>query len=477
MPPRRSASSRNANGANGSVKKEKEVPVVATIDDGDDETEEMEEIELSSDDDASDDECALIVLKRPPVTERTVEEVEVMEDDDIAMCGEGTGSINAKEKDGYVKEYIETEGLAMILSKEYGLILFHLESVWIDGEKFEAGKTRTKLVPGTEVKFFDKTYKGAEYKELSEDSLIHQAVAVWTGERPEHLLKKIQEEEYKKKLEEHRKSFMLYLRGEVFLRAALVRVKCEIAGYLSDNMGIAEHKDENDKKINIFFHTDDVKVFKKDIREYGKPAKQILPVGCLVSVDARRVHISGVKNVEYQAIAVMAGFWPLTPHPTLLPGGQGSVAPMYELPTGTFTFYYMELALEAKLQRKVNQLKEILTKSKGQIQYDWKAVQYIQSREQFIDWKQTMGGNRKPPQKRGPRECLDMFKATTMEEEDLKTEGRTKVTTKQVAERTWYTPEAWEHGGLRIKNEVKDEAGMDLDGATPSKRVKKEAAK
>ena len=40
-----------------------------------------------------------------------------MEDDDIAMCGEGTGSINAKEKDGYVKEYIETEGLAMILSK------------------------------------------------------------------------------------------------------------------------------------------------------------------------------------------------------------------------------------------------------------------------------------------------------------------------------------------------------------------------
>jgi hypothetical protein len=129
------------------------------------------------------------------------------------------------------------------------------------------------------------------------------------------------------------------------------------------------------------------------------------------------------------------------------------------------------------LQRKVNQLKEILTKSKGQIQYDWKAVQYIQSREQFIDWKQTMGGNRKPPQKRGPRECLDMFKATTMEEEDLKTEGRTKVTTKQVAERTWYTPEAWEHGGLRIKNEVKDEAGMDIDGATPSKRVKKEAAK
>ena len=221
-------------------------------------------------------------------------------DGDITMCGEGTGSINAKEKNGFVKEYIETEGLAMILSKEYGLILFHLDSVWVEGMKFDASKTRAKLVPGTEVKFYDKTYKGAEYKELSEDQLIHQAVAVWTGERPDHLLKKIQEEEYKKKLEEHRKSFMLYLRGEVFLRAALVRVKGEVAGYLTDNMGIIEHKDEKDKKINIFFHTDDAIIFKKNIREYNQSPKQLLPVGCLVSVDARRVHISGIKNVEYQ---------------------------------------------------------------------------------------------------------------------------------------------------------------------------------
>ena len=40
--------------------------------------EEMEEIELSSDEEAGDDDdVALIVLKRPPVTERIVEEVEV----------------------------------------------------------------------------------------------------------------------------------------------------------------------------------------------------------------------------------------------------------------------------------------------------------------------------------------------------------------------------------------------------------------
>merc|ERR1719186_2418694 len=144
---------------------------------------------------------------------------------------------------------------------------------------------------------------------------------------------------------------------------------------------------------------------------------------------------------------------------------------MYELPGGTFTFYYLELALEAKLQRKVNQLKEILGRSKGQIQYDWRSVQYIQSKEQFIDWKRSMGGlkrgggSRRPT---GPREVLDTFKAVAMTEEDLKEEkeGRTRGTQKTVQERTWYTPEAWEHGGLRIKNEVKEEMEEGMDGAS-----------
>ena len=46
---------------------------------------------------------------------------------------------------------------------------------------------------------------------MSRDSVIHQAVAVWIGEHPKHLLKEVQEEEYKGKLKIHRKSFMLYL--------------------------------------------------------------------------------------------------------------------------------------------------------------------------------------------------------------------------------------------------------------------------
>jgi hypothetical protein len=48
------------------------------VDEEMEEVEEMEEIELSSDEDeADDDEVSLIVLKRPPITERVIEEVEV----------------------------------------------------------------------------------------------------------------------------------------------------------------------------------------------------------------------------------------------------------------------------------------------------------------------------------------------------------------------------------------------------------------
>ena len=51
--------------------------VVDQVGEVDGDVEAMPEIELSSDEEDEEDDCALIVLKRPPVTERTIEEVEV----------------------------------------------------------------------------------------------------------------------------------------------------------------------------------------------------------------------------------------------------------------------------------------------------------------------------------------------------------------------------------------------------------------
>jgi len=468
-----------ANGKTEAEKKKETEPAVVEME----EVEEMEEIELSSDEEAEDDDddVALIVLKRPPITERVIEEVEITED--IEITGTGATGANLTEKKGYIKEFIESEGLAMILSKDYGLVLFHLSSVWIGEAQMDIQGTRKNLAPGATVTFYDRSFKGEEYKDLSDDKVIHQAVAVWTGEtRPDSVLRKITDEEYKKKLEEFRSTFMLYLRGEVFLRAAFVRIKGEVAGYLSEKMGIIEYKDDNGKKINIFFHADDVRIYKKEVKEFNKPCKALLPVGIPVSVDARRVHVVGVKNIEYQAIVVIAGSWPLTPHPTLMPGGQGSIAPCYELPKGNFTFYYMELALEGRLSRKVQELKDLLNRSNGNISYDWNHVQYAQSKEQIGEWKRMFGGKRRFNANNGnfdrsaKREVLDVFKASEANEEEIKEETKSKVKKKVLAERTWYTPEAWEHGGLRIKEEVKDEM-MDGNGEPITKKPKQEPVK
>jgi len=448
------------------------------------ETEDMEEIELSSDEEDEDDDVALIVLKRPPVTERVVEEVEISED--IEITGTGSGGFNLKEKKGFVKEYIESEGLAMILSKDYGLVLFHLKSVWLGSTQSDPNITRSKLPPGTEVNFYDRTFKGEEYADLSEDKVIHQAVAVWTGEkRPDSILKKMGDDSYKKDLEDHRSTFMLYLRGQVFLRAALVRVKGEVAGYINDHIGIIEYKDDSkekaqDKKANIFFHADDVLLFRKSVREHDLPCKKLLPIGCMVTVDARTVHLRNVSNVVYQAITVIGGLWPKTPHPTLMPGGEGSVAPSYEMPdsASTYTFYYMELALEGRLSRKANEFKIAVEKTSGRVRYDYNNAEYIQSKEQYFQWKKSFGvfGSSKRGGSRGQkREILDTFRASEAVEEEIKDE-KTKVTQKTIAERTWYTPEAWEHGGLRLKEEVKDETEEGLDSATggpAAKRVKR----
>jgi len=432
----------------------------------DDEVETMSDVELSSDEECEeDDEVSLIVLKRPPAVVRTVQDVEIAE---VGSRQEADGAtFTAKEKTGYVKEYIEQEGLGMLLSKEMGLVLFHVDTLWMDGNLNKDGKwAKERFAPGTEVTFLVRSFHGEEYKSISDDKVLHQAVAIWLGVRPVHVLKVSMGEENTRKLEEHRKTFMLYIRGDVFMRVSMVRVLAEVAGYLTDNLGILECKDEDKGKLNILFHTDDVRIFKKDVREYRKPAKQILPVGCMVSVDTRSIHISGVKNIQYQAILVLAGDWPITPHPTMFPGGKGSKAPKYEMPKD-HTFYYLELALESRMKRKVDMLKEVLAGSKGNITYDWRGVEYIRSKDQFLDWKYDMGG-RRDGRKRpisGPREVMDTFKSVHMAEEEM----AVKVVEREVEGRTWYAPEAWEHGGLRLKEEVKQE-----DGETPAKRSRRE---
>ena len=67
------------------------------------------------------------------------------------------------------------------------------------------------------------------------------------------------------------------------------------------------------------------------------------------------------------------------------------MAPKYDLPRGNYTFYYLELALEKKLTRKLNDLRDTVTKTKGSIKYNVPGTEYINNREEFLEWRDAMG--------------------------------------------------------------------------------------
>ena len=231
-------------------------------------------------------------------------------------------------------------------------------------------------------------------------------------------------------------------------------------------------KEDNGEKHNILFHADNVLIFKKEVASYRGPCKKNLPVGCTVKVDARRIHMADVKNVHYQAIVVLAGSWPAVPRPTLLQGGKGSHAPGYDVSKES-TFYYLELPLEKKLGAKVEKFKSLLNSSKGRIEYDWRDVEYIRTKDDYLDWKEQMGGESDWDYRRykrtGPKECLDAFKSSSMVEEEI----AVKTVTRKVENRTWYTPEAWPHGGLRLKKEERlDPDDPTMPSPVPAKRQK-----
>ena len=208
--------------------------------------------------------------------------------------------------------------------RNYGLVLFHLSHVWINGQQLSTDRVRSALTLGLWVSFYDQvcccnlpnlnislihvfqTLTGEQYSALSGEGVCHQAICVWTGRRPDHLLRTLDNlgPEYIQSLTSSREGFLLYLSGEVFLPLALARVRGVVVGYVSDNVGIIEAEDGHRNKANVFFHTDHVWIFKKPLRQYQEDFNcspgRLLPAGLAVSVDARRVNIPGVDSLNYQ---------------------------------------------------------------------------------------------------------------------------------------------------------------------------------
>ena len=139
----------------------KDNEIVLDCDDIDD------EIELSSDEENEENQdVSVLVLKRPPlVADATIDILD--SDEEYPVClveGEKNKNVNIEEKRGYIKEFIEMEGLGTIYSESFGLVLFHLSHVWINGEQLSLSRTRDMLELGTWVSFYDQTLTGLEFK-------------------------------------------------------------------------------------------------------------------------------------------------------------------------------------------------------------------------------------------------------------------------------------------------------------------------
>jgi len=522
-----------------------------------DDTEDV--IDLSDDEDEDwghhnddDDDVTLVCLKRPPpvvLQEKDVECVDILDsDEEFPVCvqpPQPVDTVNIEEKSGYIKEYIENEGLGVVHSQEHGLVLFHLDNVWINGEKKDPVEARSSLRIGTPINYYEKAFEGDQYKALCKDAVICQAVVLWKGLRPKHLMKQIDSftQEHWNSLDEHRKTFLLYVRGEVFTPMAFCRVRGQVEGYLNEDIGLIKVEDENKKVERVFFTSQDVIIYKKGIEQLQMPVYEALPVGLHVYVDARKCHIVRGCELRYQAVTVFAGTWPRVPHPTLLPGGFGSFAPKFNLPESRDknTFYYMELGLEPKLQKKVNQVKYLLEET-GTLQLEWTGVRMINSKNDLEAWReyfdpyygrkpQRPQNNRrhekmevthtfKPPLIRHFKTKQELYAGSTdgnlgstrgnlsevgsgfgsrpqsrssvysnkswSSDVESKYSASTSRTTSRTVSRTgstasgvtrtWYNPDLYQIGGLRLKKELKEEFDPDnqVFSSTPRKIFKSE---
>ena len=177
----------------------------------------VEEIDLSSDEELeTGEDVSLVLLRRPPtVTETHETTIDILDsDEEFPVCiveSDKPENVNVVEKRGRLEEYIEREGLAIIFSEEHGLVLFHLSQVWLDGQQFSPGQTREKLQPGAQLSFYDQTLSGEEYSRLSSENILHQALVVWYGERPSHLMRKIDQHgaKYALEMRKQRELFMV----------------------------------------------------------------------------------------------------------------------------------------------------------------------------------------------------------------------------------------------------------------------------
>jgi len=128
-----------------------------------------------------------------------------------------------------------------------------------------------------------------------------------------------------------REDFLSRIREERCMHVGMVRARGQITGWLTEEIGLLETHDASTSEEGIcmvVFHACDLYLFGRPARSRRESVLDMFPPGLRVCFDARA--ITKFRGVAYQAVVVLAGSWPSVPHPTMFPGGPGSISPCYK---------------------------------------------------------------------------------------------------------------------------------------------------
>lgn len=391
MPPKRAAATRVAAAAvNGTAKK-------MAVDD------DVEQLEVPAEDDGGveemdEDGVQVVTVKSksesrllPPLPRDPEKDVP----DTQLIHGDG---LNLEAQTGFVKEFIESEGLAMLFSMECGLVLFHLKHTWIGGDRESLAMTKHCLQPGKQIKFLCYYLQGPEYECISPEGFMRQAAAVWTGDRPAHLLREVKSFTHQQELKEQCASFLKMVRQKAFMEVSMVRARGQVMGYLTDEIGLLEVSDEVANSLDpayrqkrkaekplVLYSLNDVYLFGEQLKLDKDELFRVMPIGLNVCFDARKV--PECRGVKYQAINCFAGHWPAIPHPTLLQGGSPSLAPSYQNIGSDASFYYLQLSLPDVLDKTLWEFRKLSERKEPMRNIDL----CIENKEDYDDWRSVYG--------------------------------------------------------------------------------------
>ena len=218
--------------------------------------------------------------------------------------------VSLTRKTGSIKEWIDYEGLGILLGED-GLVLFHAEQCYNGDVVASSRDLKTHFRPGSLVQYSELTAKNPDYAMLNDNRIISQALTLWTLSSPNRpdLSKMADDDNLMGELKEHRQDLINLVSGNSFTYLSLVRVFGRVEGYVTEKIGVLQIMDRNFDELHkrVLFHEDQCFKFGHKYTRYDGQLREVFPVGLNVTFDAKEIDQVCHNNhgVSFQACSVL----------------------------------------------------------------------------------------------------------------------------------------------------------------------------